>query len=219
MLVKICGISNEIDAMNAIKHWADAIWFVMWWWVLPVEVEPRAQYVRQIIKKFPANVDSFLVTHLMEVDEILDLANYINCTWIQISEDIWVEKVKQIRELTNKKIIKTVKVLDERSFENLKLYQEYADFILLDTFTWSYVGWTGQLNDWDLGAQLVKASSKPVYLAGWLTPGNVVEWIQKVNPTWTDVSTWVSAYWENYHRKDRKDEQKIKDFITLSKKW
>ena len=78
MLVKICGVSREEDAMNAIKHGADAIGFVMGGLVLPLEVEPHAQTVREIIKKFPKNVDSFLVTHLTNIEDILALSNYIN---------------------------------------------------------------------------------------------------------------------------------------------
>ena len=77
MKVKICGISNEIDALKAIELGADAIGFVMGGKVLPVEVEPYAQWVRETIKKFPKGVDSFLVTHLFEAEDILDLSNYI----------------------------------------------------------------------------------------------------------------------------------------------
>ena len=99
MKVKICGISNEIDALTAIKLGADAIGFVMGGKVLPVEVEPYAQWVRETIKKFPEGVDSFLVTHLFDADDILDLSNYIKSTGIQISEDIDIEQVKKIKKL------------------------------------------------------------------------------------------------------------------------
>ena len=108
MKVKICGISNEIDAFTAIKHGADAIGFVMGGKVLPVEVEPYAQYVREAIKKFPNDVDSFLVTHYLNAEDILDLSNYIKSTGIQISEDIPVEEVIKVRKNTDKKIIKTI---------------------------------------------------------------------------------------------------------------
>ena len=98
MKVKICGISNEIDALAAINLGADAIGFVMGGKVLPVEVEPYAQWVRETIKKFPKGVDSFLVTHLFDGDDILDLSNYIKSTGIQISEDIDIEEVKKVRK-------------------------------------------------------------------------------------------------------------------------
>jgi len=121
MKVKICGISNEIDAFTAIKHGADAIGFVMGGKVLPVEVEPYAQYVREAIKKFPNDVDSFLVTHYLNAEDILDLSNYIKSTGIQISEDIPVEEVIKVRKNTDKKIIKTIVSNDIEAEKKLKL--------------------------------------------------------------------------------------------------
>jgi len=220
MLVKICGVSNFIDAMNAIKNGTDAVGFVMGGKVLPVEVEPHAQTVKEIIKKFPKNVDSYVVTHLTEVDGIIALSDYVNSTGIQVSEDIGVEKLKQIRELTTKKIIKTVIVENEaNSFEKLKAYQPYCDFILLDTRFKGYVGGTGVMNDWELCKKLIEIAKKPVFIAGGLTPENVEEAIKKTKPQGTDVSTGVSTYSKEYQKKDKKDENKIKEFIKISKKY
>ncbi len=217
MLVKICGISNKIDAINAIKHGANAIGFVMGGKVLPPEVEPHAQTVREIIKNFPKNVDSFIVTHLTEVDDIIALSNYVNSTGIQVSEDVGVEKMKKLRAQTSKKIIKTVVVQDESSIEKMQSYEKYCDFILLDTRAGGYTGGTGVTNDWDLCAKLVKISKKHVFLAGGLTPENLKDAIKKTKPQGVDVSTGVSTYSENYWRKDRKDETKIKKFIQAAK--
>ena len=217
MLVKICGVSREEDAMNAIKHGADAIGFVMGGLVLPLEVEPHAQTVREIIKKFPKNVDSFLVTHLTNIEDILALSNYINSTGIQISEDIDINELKKIRKLTKKKIIKTVVVKDESSFDKLKQVEPYCDFILLDTRFKGYTGGTGLTSDWDLSRKMVEIAKKPVYLAGGLTPDNVLEAIKKVRPQGVDVSTGVGTYSKDYPKKDKKDERKIKKFIEISK--
>lgn len=219
MLVKICGVSNAIDAMNAVKYGADAVGFVMGGKVLPPEVEPHAQTVRKIIKSFPENVDSFIVTHLKEVDDIIALAEYVNSTGIQVSEDIGVEKLKQLRQRTKKKIIKTVVVKDESSIEKLKSFEPYCDFILLDSMVGGYVGGTGSTNDWELCKNLIDAADKPVFIAGGLTPENVEGAIKKTSPQGTDVSTGVSTYSEKYLRKDRKDENKIKKFIDTSKKY
>lgn len=216
MLVKICGVSNETDAMNAIKLRADAIGFVMGGKVLPPEVEPHAQTVREIIKKFPKEVDSYVVTHLTEVKDILDLSNYVNSTGIQISEDIELNNLKEIRSLTKKKIIKTV-VVNDKAKDKLKEVEPYCDFILLDTRFGGYTGGTGVINDWSVCKELVKISKKPVYLAGGLNPENVLDAINKVNPHGVDVSTGVSTYSDNYLRKDRKDESKIRKFIEISK--
>ncbi|MBN1156404.1 phosphoribosylanthranilate isomerase [Candidatus Woesearchaeota archaeon] len=217
MLIKICGVSNEIDAMAAIKAGATAIGFVMGGKVLPVEVEPHAQTIREIIKKFPENVDSFIVTHLTEVDDIVALANYVNSTGIQVSEDVGFEKLGLLRTKTNKKIIKTVVVDPKTGTDKLSGYQPCCDYILLDTCHGGYTGGTGVTNDWELCNKLISLSKKPVYIAGGLTPENLADAMKKTKPQGVDVSTGVSTYSPSYLRKDRKDESKIKSFIKIAK--
>lgn len=216
MLTKICGISNKIDAMNAIESGADAIGFVMGGKVLPVEVEPHAQTVREIIKSFPKEVDSFVVTHLTEVNDILALADYVNSTGIQVSEDIGLQKLIALRNMTKKKIIKTI-VVGDNAFEDLEKYQDYCDYILLDTRFGGYTGGTGVTNDWNKCSRLVKASKKPVFLAGGLNIDNLRDALKTVEPAGADVSTGISTYSEDYLRKDRKDPEKIHTFIDIAK--
>ena len=219
MNVKICGISNEVDAIEAIKLGADAIGFVMGGKVLPVEVEPYAQMVRQIIKKFPMDIDSFLVTHLDNADDILELANYIKSTGIQISEDINIKEVEKIRNATNKKIIKTIVSMDIEAEIKLKMYEPFCDYFLLDSRALGYTGGTGSENDWNKCAELMNSTNKKVFIAGGLNLDNLRGAIEKTNPYAVDVSTGVSCYSESYLKKDRKDLKKIKEFIKISKEY
>lgn len=219
MKVKICGISNEIDALTAIKYGADAIGFVMGGKVLPVEVEPYAQYVRETIQKFPSNVDSFLVTHYLKAKDILDLSNYIKSTGIQISEDIAIEEVIEVRKNTDKKIIKTIVSNDPKAEEKIKLYQPYCDFFLLDSRSKGYTGGTGEENNWEMCSKLIKMTEKPCFIAGGLTPENVENAINITMPYGADVSTGISCYSSSYLRKDRKDSEKIKKFIEIAKQF
>jgi phosphoribosylanthranilate isomerase len=218
MMVKICGVSNKIDAMRALECGADAIGFVMGGKVLPFEVEPHAQAVKEIIKTFPKGKDSYVVTHLTEVDDILALAEYVNSTGIQVSEDIGLEKLKQLRQQTSRKIIKTIVVDDATSASRLKSYEPFCDFILLDSRHNGYTGGTGVANDWKLCNKLVALASKPVFLAGGLTPDNLKRAISTVMPWGVDVSTGVSTYSDDYLRKDRKDNGKIARFVRIAKK-
>ena len=219
MKVKICGISNEIDALTAVNLGADAIGFVMGGKVLPVEVEPYAQLVRETIKKFPKGVDSFLVTHLLNAEDILALANYIQSTGIQISEDIDIEEVKKVRKNTDRKIIKTVVTTDPKAKEKLKLYEPYCDFFLLDSRDSGYTGGTGKENNWKMCKDLIDLTTKPVFIAGGLNPENVRGAIEETMPYGVDVSTGISCYSERYLRKDRKDHKKIEKFINIAKEY
>lgn len=219
MKVKICGISNEIDALAAVSLGADAIGFVMGGKVLPVEVEPYAQLVRETIKKFPKGVDSFLVTHLLNADDILALANYIQSTGIQISEDIDLEEVIKVRNNTTRKIIKTVVTTDPKAKEKLKLYEPYCDYFLLDSIDSGYTGGTGKENNWTMCKELINLTEKPVFIAGGLNPENVRGAIEETMPYGVDVSTGISCYSERYLKKDRKDHSKIEKFINISKEY
>lgn len=219
MLTKICGLSNFIDAQTAIECGASALGFVMGGKVLPVEVEPHAQSVREFIRQVPKNVDTFLVTHLLEPEEIVALADYINSSGIQISEDIGFEKARQVREMTKRKIIKTVVAISETGFDRLKGYEPYCDYILLDTSHGGYVGGTGVAGDWNVGRELIQQATRPVFLAGGLTPENVEAAIKATDPAGVDVSTGVSTYSPQYLRKDRKDPAKIKAFIEHARRF
>jgi phosphoribosylanthranilate isomerase len=153
----------------------------------------------------------------MNAKDILDLANYVESSGIQISEELDVSIVHEVRKNTKKKIIKTVVVKNESSVDRLKAYEPYVDYILLDTISSGYVGGTGKTSDWNLCRQLVLEASKPVYLAGGLTPENVVLGMQTVKPAGVDISTGVSTYSESYLRKDRKCPSKINAFIQTVK--
>lgn len=218
MLVKICGLTNWIDASYAASLGADALGFVMGGKVLPPEVEPHAQTVRQIIKQLPSKTMSYVVTHLKNAQDIIALAEYVNSSGIQISEDVGPDIVKEVRKNTSRKIIKTVSVVDEKTaFSQLNKYESYCDYILLDSVHGGYVGGTGVTSNWNLCRLLVEKSSKPVFLAGGLTPENIKEAILTVRPAGADVSTGVSEYSDLYLRKDRKNHQKIHEFIRIAK--
>jgi phosphoribosylanthranilate isomerase len=217
MNIKICGISNEIDAMCAIKSGADAIGLVMGGRVLPVEVEPYAQHVRQFIKKFPRDIDIFLVTHFWTGDDILALAQYIGSTGIQVSEDIDLEEIKFVRQNWDGKIIKTIVSNDPLAEEKIRKYQPYCDLFLLDSRFSGYTGGTGFENNWDKCRELINIMEKPAYIAGGLNPENVVDAIGRTNPFGVDVSTGISTFNDSNLRKDRKDPEKIRKFIELVK--
>lgn len=55
------------------------------------------------------------------------------------------------------------------------------------------VGGTGLVHDWSLSARLVEELPKPLLLAGGLTPANVIEAIERVQPWGVDVNSGVTA--------------------------
>ncbi len=79
--------------------------------------------------------------------------------------------------------------------------------ILLDAFVSGAFGGTGHTVDWDTAAQVVKATTRKVILAGGLTPDNVALAVEKVRPYAVDVSSGVED------TPGKKDHGKIREFI------
>jgi len=210
--IKICGLTSLYDAKMAEAAGATDLGFVMGGSVLPQEIEPRAQHVREAITQLQAR--THLVTHLLLANEINDLANYINCYGIQVSEAIAVSELKKLRRLTDKPIIKTIPTNQDNYLNLLDEYTLYCNEILVDSTSSGYVGGTGSLNDLSRCANVVRVSQKPVWLAGGLTPENVADSLIKTGAHYADVSTGVSCYSLSFPRKDRKDPNKCNSFVA-----
>lgn len=80
-----------------------------------------------------------------------------------------------------------------------------ASGVLLDTYVEGVPGGTGEAFDWSLIPQTL---SKPLILAGGLTPENVADAVARVKPYAVDVSGGVEA------SKGIKDHAKIRAFIN-----
>ncbi|MDP6625676.1 MAG: phosphoribosylanthranilate isomerase, partial [Nitrospinota bacterium] len=105
------------------------------------------------------------------------------------------------------KLIKAIRIKNEKSIERLKKYT--VDAFLLDSFDTSSFGGSGLTFDWRL-AEKAKQHGR-IILAGGLTPDNVEEAINKVAPFGVDVSSGVES------KPGIKNKKKVKDFILKVK--
>jgi phosphoribosylanthranilate isomerase len=81
---------------------------------------------------------------------------------------------------------------------------------LLDAYHPTLYGGTGHVTDWTMAATL--ARQYRIMLAGSLTPENVAEAINSVQPWGVDVSSGVER------KKGRKDHGKVREFVERAKK-
>jgi phosphoribosylanthranilate isomerase len=191
MRIKICGIRHQDDAKVALDAGADALGFLVGIAHL-AEDKIRKEEAKAIIESLPPLVSPVAVTHLTDVQKIIDLIMYLGVNTVQIHDYIEPKEVKTIREnLPGVKIIKGVHVEGEDAIEMAKYFEPYAHAILLDSRTTDRLGGTGITHDWNISARLVKSISIPVILAGGLTPGNVLEAVYKVKPYGVDVNSGV----------------------------
>jgi phosphoribosylanthranilate isomerase len=211
MRVKICGIRSDQEAKMAIAAGADAVGFLIGLdYRTDDEVTPAI--AAEIISQLPPFISSVLVTHRTDRSSVVEVCREINCNTIQLHGDFPLDEIEPLRrQFPFVRIIKAVHVLDSDSIEYATRAARKADAILLDTKTDIRIGGTGITHDWAISAQIVKQSSKPVILAGGLTPDNVCAAVRAVAPYGVDVNSGV----ENFA--GSKSPTKIEAFVRAAK--
>lgn len=194
---KICGITRIEDALAAIDAGADAIGFVFY------AKSPRAVSVEQaraIIAALPpfiTTVGLFVNASRCELTEILEV---VPLDLLQFHGDETPEDCDGY----HRPYIKALRVqAGDDIAASCRAYSR-ASGILLDTYVAGVPGGTGEAFDWSL---IPHELSKPIILAGGLTPDNVAQAIAQVRPYAVDVSGGVEV------SKGIKDHDKIRAFM------
>ncbi|SDG91551.1 phosphoribosylanthranilate isomerase [Pseudomonas flavescens] len=194
---KICGITRPEDALAAVAAGADAIGLVFY------ARSPRAVSIEQAraivmaLPPFVTTVGLFVDMPRAELDQVLAA---VPLDLLQFHGDERADECDAV----GRPYIKALRVRAQDDVAALVDAYPGARAVLLDTFVDGVPGGTGQAFDWSLvPAQL----SKPVVLAGGLTPENVTAAIARVRPYAVDVSGGVEA------GKGIKDAARVKDFV------
>ncbi len=194
--IKICGITNLEDAQYAVAAGADALGFVFY------ERSPRyihPEKAGQIVSELPPFVTTVGLFVNAASDIIRQTMRVAGLGVVQLHGDESPEDC----HLNQHPVIKAVRVKGADSLAGIDDYQVSA--LLLDTWSDQQYGGTGESFDWQLAKKLT--GHLPIILAGGLTPDNVAQAIQVVNPYAVDVSSGV----EKSPR--HKDHNKIRKFI------
>lgn len=210
MRVKVCGINSYDDIKACLNAGVDALGFLVG---ITHVAEDKVDLptAKELIQLLPPFVSSVVVTHLTEVDEIINMMNYLKANILQLHDYIEPSLVKKIRsKLPWVKIIKAIHVTSEEAIDLAKKFDNVCDGLLLDSRTMDRLGGTGKTHDWQISRRIVEVVSIPVILAGGLNPDNVREAIIKVKPFAVDVNSGVET-------EGKKDYQKVKKFVMEAK--
>lgn len=199
--VKICGITNLEDAMQAVEAGADALGFVFYA-RSPRHITPSQ--VRKIVAELPPFVTTVgLFVNASEGRIRRSMAeaqlNVVQLHGDESPADCLLEPLP---------VIKALRVKDAASLDGAERYQVAA--LLLDTWCDEHYGGTGKRFDWPLARRLT--GRRPLILAGGLTPENVSDAVRLVKPYAVDVSSGVEA------RPGKKDHSEVAEFIRRVRK-
>lgn len=207
--IKICCISSHIEAEMAIKAGASAIGLVG---QMPSGPGPIPDnLIREIAKRVPPPIATFLLTSETEADGIIDHHAVAQTNTIQIVDTVNVDTYLKLRNaLPGIKLVQVIHVTNERSVEDAIRVSAYVDAILLDSgnpnLKVKELGGTGRTHDWKLSRNIVENCKVPVFLAGGLNAGNVRRAIEEVQPFAVDVCSSVRTL-------GKLDPEKVEAFI------
>ncbi|MBD2455905.1 phosphoribosylanthranilate isomerase [Nostoc sp. FACHB-87] len=187
MRVKICGITQPKQATAIASLGATALGFIC------VPSSPRyvtATQIRAVVTQLPDNIDKIGVFANADIQEINQIVQDGGLTGVQLHGDESPEFCYQLRQnLPHVEILKAMRIRSLDHLEPAAIYAQHVDTLLLDAYHPQQLGGTGKTLDW---AMLEKFHpGTPWFLAGGLTPANILEALSLVNPDGIDLSSGV----------------------------
>ncbi len=198
MFVKICGITNEEDALLAVALGADCIGFNF------VPGSPRRitpQIAEAIVRRLPHGTVTVGVFKNESPETIVSTVTQAGLSGAQLHGREPVSEVRWIR----KRLPFVIQAFAADDPHLASAGNSPADIILLDAATPG----SGHVFDWRL------ASNAPagvrLMVAGGLNPDNVGDAVHQLKPYGVDVATGVES------SPGKKDARKMQKFIDLAK--
>ncbi len=197
MFVKICGITNEDDALFAVAMGADAVGFVF----APSPRQIAAQQVYDITRRLPPEILTVGVFRDEHPSRVIDIVNRSGVRAVQLHGH---ESPADVAEVSAQ-VRWVIKGVSAGTTDARRADQFGTDLILVDA---SSPG-SGTMFDWSLMDDI--PDGPRIILAGGLTPDNVGNAVQRVRPWGVDVSTGVER------SPGKKDALKVKAFIERAR--
>jgi len=208
--VKVCCICSIEEARIALRFGASWLGFVSEMPSGPGILSLDA--IRDIINQLPSETQTVLLTSKVTSQGIIKQFNATGTWAIQLVDQLLPGELQHLRHaLPHVKLIQVVHVRDRKALAEANSYQEYVDYLLLDSgdplARVKTLGGTGATHDWEISRQICLESNIPVLLAGGLNPDNIQEAITRVRPHGVDLCSGVRT-------DGRLDCKKLKRFMN-----
>lgn len=180
MKIKICGIKNENEAKIINECMPDIAGFVFASGKRQIDIN-KAKILKKIINPEIETAGIFVEQN---EDEILKIYNEKVIDIIQLHGDYDERTIKNLKEKTDAKIIKVIRVK-----EGFYKIETLADFILFDAYSKDKYGGLNKTFDWNIKI----ISNVPYFVAGGINENNIVEMVKKLTPYGVDISSGVEV--------------------------
>ena len=214
--VKICGIMREEDIETCVRYGTDIVGFVVEYpvdvpWNLERErAKELIEHFRNVSKKSNQPVKCCIVSG-GNVDKLEELVQFLEPDYIQMHYKENAKDVEQLKERlagTKTQIIKTVlNVSDAPEFE-----KSGADILLVDARNSENAANSKATIDEEIYNKVRSSVKIPVMAAGGITPENVADIVNRLQPEIIDLMTGVED------KPGQKSEEKIRNLFEELKK-
>ncbi|MHB8681909.1 MAG: phosphoribosylanthranilate isomerase [Acidimicrobiales bacterium] len=198
MLVKICGITNEADALLAVGFGADAVGFIF----APSSRQVTTRVVQQIVDRLPREIRTVGVFRNEAPERVVEIVNTIGLNAAQLHGNESREQTQWVAA----RVPFTIRAFPAGD-PGVARFDEYgADAVLVDAASPG----SGEVFDWRLAEGVVDPAR--LIVSGGLTPDNVGDAISHLRPLGVDVATGVEA------APGQKDPRKLRAFIVAARR-
>lgn len=197
VLVKICGITTEADALLAVALGADAVGFVF----APSPRQVSPQTVARIVERIPREILTVGVFRNEAPARVVEVVNTVGLRAAQLHGDEPPSAISYVAE----RVPFTIKAYPAGHPEVAHFAEHGADAVLVDAASPG----SGEVFDWRLAEGVVDPAR--LIVAGGLTAANVGDAIAHLRPFGVDVASSVES------SPGRKDPRLVRAFVAAAR--
>jgi phosphoribosylanthranilate isomerase len=182
--LKVCGVTSLEDARAAIDCGAEYLGF-NFYAKSPRYIAPAS--ARAVIERLPSDIISVGV--FVNESRPEDVVEILGVSGAQVAQLHGDESPDYCERVGAERVIKALRIIDD--FDARRVLDYPAAAILLDAFDANLYGGTGKTTNWAIAREAAKRTR--VFLAGGLSPDNIIEAISSVEPFAVDVNSGVES--------------------------
>lgn len=210
--VKICGVTNVADALAAAEAGADAIGLNFYRGSRRYVSPADAHLIADALPRSVARVGVFVNS---DPSEVRSIAESVRLDAVQLHGD---ERPEALQQLEDVPVVKAFR-LGAGDLSPVRLFLQRCEsigrtpaMVLLDGLQTGSYGGTGARLDWPtLSEQRRSLPGVRIVLAGGLTPENVQEAVDLVQPAGVDTASGVES------SPGQKDHARVKQFVAAAR--
>jgi len=210
--IQIAGISDTSEASLLMECGVRYLGFPL---RLPVNKEDLSEAAAaEIIRAIQPPCFGVAITYQSTADDIVEFMDFLGASVVQLHGDIDTDELAKLKRSRPRLTVIKSLVIGRQPYQDLvdtlQRLSPFVDAYITDTFdpATGASGATGKIHDWRISRRLVELATRPVILAGGLTPDNVRESLEFVAPAGVDVHTGVED------AAGHKDPAKVRRFVA-----